>query len=62
MDDDQTATIRYYATGAYDGPGWYWIDAEYPDEGCVGAFATSDEAIANARDCGYVAFDVEAAP
>lgn len=62
MDDDQTATIRYYTTGAYDGPGWYWLDAEYPEEGGVGAFATPDEAIANARDCGYVAFNVVAKP
>lgn len=51
MDDDQTATIRYYTTGAYDGPGWYWLDAESPEEGGVGA-----------RDCGYVAFNVVAKP
>jgi len=57
-DDASTATIRYHATGAYDGAGWYWCDAEYPEEGSVGAFESSEAARANARDCGYEAFEV----
>lgn len=33
----------------HDGPGWYYIYTEYPDEGSCGAFATRDEAEAHAR-------------
>jgi len=37
----------------HDGPGWYYTDAEYEDEGCCGAFATKEEAIAHAEEAGY---------
>ena len=57
-DDAITATIRYHGAGAYDGPGGYWCDAEYPEEGSVGAFESPEAAIADARDCGYEAFEV----
>ena len=33
----------------HDGPGWYFWEAEYPDEGSCGAFATPAEAKAWAR-------------
>lgn len=36
------------------GPGWYYYDAEYPDEGSCGAFETREEAIAHAEEAGYV--------
>jgi len=39
---------------SHDGPGWYYYDAEYPDEGSCGAFATREEAIAHAEEAGYV--------
>lgn len=37
-----------------DGPGFYYYDAEYPDEGVCGAFATREEAVAHAEEAGYV--------
>ncbi len=37
----------------HDGPGWYYVDDEYPDEGSCGAFSTLDEAIAHAREATY---------
>jgi hypothetical protein len=40
--------------GACDGPGWYYWDDEYPEEGVVGAFATREEAEAHAREAGYI--------
>lgn len=49
-----TAYVRYFDE-AYGGPGWYWWAAEYPEDGAVGAFKTSDEAVANATGDGYVA-------
>lgn len=30
-------------------PGWYWHDAEYPEEGCCGPFATEEEAENDAK-------------
>ncbi len=34
----------------HDGPGWYWVDDEYPeDAGAVGAFATPEDAAAHVR-------------
>jgi hypothetical protein len=37
-----------------DGPGYYYYDVEYPDEGVCGAFATREEAVAHAEEAGYV--------
>lgn len=34
----------------HDGPGWYYIDREYPDEGSCGAFTTRLLAWEHARD------------
>lgn len=51
-DEDCTCDAYVIAEGdaaSHDGPGWYWWDAEYPDEGSTGAFATRDEAEADAR-------------
>lgn len=39
---------------AHDGPGWYYYDSEYPDEGSVGAFGTAKEAREHALAAGYV--------
>ncbi len=45
--------VSFYEGDAnwHDGPGWYYVFSEYPDEGSVGAFATKDEAIAHAIEC-----------
>ena len=37
----------------HDGPGFYYVDDEYRDEGCCGAFATLDEAVAHAQSGQY---------
>jgi hypothetical protein len=39
---------------AFAGPGWYYYDREYPDEGSVGAFKTREEARKHAAEAGYV--------
>lgn len=33
-------------------PGWYWFEAEYPDEGCFGPFETYEKAREDARKNG----------
>ena len=41
-----------YGQGSY-GPGWYYSDKEYPEEGCVGAFRTRKQAVKHAEENGY---------
>ena len=41
----------------HDGPGWYYFDSEYTDEGSVGAFETRDEAVEHARADGWTGRD-----
>lgn len=38
---------------SHSGPGWYYWDSEYPDEGSVGPFTTREEALEHARAAGY---------
>ena len=38
----------------HDGPGWYWIIDEYPEEGSCGAFSTRKEAVDHATEAGYL--------
>ena len=47
--DDRFQVVKGDATW-HDGPGWYYVDVEYPDEGSCGAFATKEAAIAHARE------------
>lgn len=47
------AIVLQLGTAAPDGRGWYWLAAEYPDEGVCGAFATRDAAALHAREQGY---------
>lgn len=57
MTDDNdpiTATLHEGDATWHDGPGWYYIEDEYP-EGSCGAFATREQAIEHARLCGLVA-------
>ncbi len=53
IDSSASATVERLE-GACDGPGWYYWDDEYPEEGVVGAFATREEAEAHAREAGYI--------
>ncbi len=32
----------------HDGPGWYWIISEYPEEGSCGAFPTYEACVTHA--------------
>jgi len=52
-DDAPVVVIMEGDAAWHDGPGWYYVDAEYRDEGSCGAFATRDEAVAHAREAGY---------
>jgi hypothetical protein len=52
-DDAPTATLAEGDASWHDGPGWYYIDDEYPDEGSCGAFSTRNEAIEHARAAGF---------
>ena len=54
-DNKETATVYYGNETWHDGPGWYYVLDEYPDEGSCGAFATKGEAIAHAARAGIVA-------
>lgn len=53
--DQPVAVVEHWDKddAPHSGPGWYYYDEEYQDEGSVGAFATRDEAEAHARDAGY---------
>ncbi len=48
--EGQTPATVYYWPEAHDGPGFYYVEDEYPDEGSCGAFATLSEAIEHARE------------
>lgn len=48
--DSRGFSITYWKIGAHDGPGWYYWDTDYPDEGSVGSFATKAEAVAHAAE------------
>lgn len=42
--------VFVYWADAHDGPGWYYYDSEYPEEGSVGAFNSEEQARQHARD------------
>jgi hypothetical protein len=35
---------------SHDGPGWYYWDEEYPEEGACGAFPTKEAAVNHAKE------------
>jgi hypothetical protein len=55
---DETTTVvlqqvpQHAGAKWHDGPGWYYWEEEYPEEGSVGAFETRDEAMDHARESG----------
>ena len=53
MDDDKTSVTVMYGENGHDGPGWYFYESEYPDEGSFGAYATRADAEDAARASGY---------
>jgi hypothetical protein len=52
-DDSQTEAEVSYSSGGHDGPGWYYWDSEYPEEGAVGAFESFEEAARHAAQSYY---------
>lgn len=46
-------TIYLGDAGWHDGPGWYYVIDEYPDEGSCGSFGSEIEAGRHAREAGY---------
>lgn len=60
MSDDQCAcTIYYWGADAHDGPGFYYVDDEYPDEGSCGAFKRLEDARRHAAWSGYTVVDCD---
>ena len=51
--DKPWARVMYGDAAWHDGPGWYYVDDEYHDEGSCGAFATRDKAVEHAKEAGY---------
>lgn len=43
----------FYANGGHDGPGWYYWDSEYPEEGSIGTFESFEEAARHAATAYY---------
>lgn len=54
-EEPETATLYIGDSTWHDGPGWYYVLDEYPDEGSWGAFADRETAIAHAKREGIVA-------
>lgn len=54
-EDKPEAIVVFYRgkDKPHDGRGWYYIDAEYEDEGSVGSFDTKLEAREHAVEAGY---------
>ncbi len=52
-EEQPTCTIYWYGDDAHDGPGWYYVDDEYPEEGSVGSFLTWQGAADHATKADY---------
>ncbi len=52
-EDLPVATVVKGGDDAHGGPGWYYYDEDYQDEGSCGAFGTREEAEAHAKAAGY---------
>ena len=62
LDSLPTATCHLAPDGAWNGPGWYYVDDEYPEEGVFGVFASQDDAREAARRDGYIVIDPPTTP
>jgi hypothetical protein len=51
--DQPTCTFHLGDESWHGGPGWYFVDDDYPDEGSAGAFGTREDAEKAATECGY---------
>lgn len=57
--DRPTATLYEGSRAWHDGPGWYYVDDEYPEDGSCGAFTTRAMAIDHAHRSGYAVNGVD---
>jgi len=53
MREDKAIAVLVFYDEAYDGPGWYYYDQEYPEDGSCGAFSSKEEAISHAESGDY---------
>lgn len=51
--DQPTCTFHLGDAEWHDGPGWYIVDDEYPEDGSAGAFETRADAEKFAAEMGY---------
>jgi hypothetical protein len=56
-----TTTLHQGDESWHDGPGWYYVIDDYPDEGSCGAFGTREHAFERAQGDGYDASERTAA-
>ena len=54
-DHPDRETVSLYLGNAtwHDGPGWYYVIDDYPDEGSCGSFRLRQDAVDHAVRCGY---------
>jgi hypothetical protein len=52
-EEDRAVAVVLHCTEGFDGLGWYYHDADYWEEGGVGAFASKQEAEGHAREADY---------
>ena len=57
--DDRALAVLIYCTDGHDGPGWYYWDDEYPEEGSCGAFDTREAAIESLTKADMVLVETE---
>lgn len=50
---DEAEVEVSYSTSGHDGPGWYYWDENYPDDGSCGAFESFEEAARHAATAYY---------
>ena len=62
-DIEKTAVVLKFVSSSeaskwHSGPGWYWWEEEYPEDGCSGPYTTVADAIADMSDDHYLAGEV----
>ena len=53
VDELAFVEIEIFDDSSHSGPGWYYWDREYSDEGSCGPFDTREAALEHARAAGY---------
>ena len=59
MDEPVRIQVKLGDAQWHDGPGWYYWEEEYPDEGSCGSFPSREAAVEHARGaCGEIVVGV----